>query len=121
MWGPRIRLRRWLRPLPTVGWVFLLRWEVHSYSHAIRMHWQRPKVRMTGKERDLCVPIVDAEDALVEARRLVSEVLRPGAEIVAMREADRRDIPTDWREARIGPRRHFGLSMPRGTGGWSGV
>jgi hypothetical protein len=49
----------------------------------------------------------------------VSEVLRPGAEIVAMREADRRDIPADWDGPRLGPRRHFGLSRP--SGGWSGA
>jgi hypothetical protein len=83
------------------------------------MHWQKPGIRVTGKERDLCVPIVDAEAALAEARRLVSEVLKPGAQIVAMREADRRDIPAEWCGARLGPRRHFGLAGPRS--GWDGV
>ncbi|MDB2407604.1 hypothetical protein N9W17_03620 [Jannaschia sp.] len=113
MWGPLASLRRRMRPLPTVGWVFLLEWEYRSYSHALRMRWQKPKIRIAGKQRDLCVPIVDADAALAEAKRMIEHVLKPGAEIVAMREADRRDIPESWDCPRIGPRRHFGFTSPR--------
>ncbi|MEM8824386.1 MAG: hypothetical protein AAGF30_12310 [Pseudomonadota bacterium] len=73
---------------------------------------------MTGKERTLCIPGTDALEALREANRLIDEVLKPGAEIVAMREADRRDIPADWCGPRIGPRRHFGFVKPNKGFGW---
>ena len=79
----------------------------------MRSRWHVPTPRRTGKERDLCVPITDPEAALAEAKRLIAERLKPGAEIVAMREADRRDIPERWCGPRIGPRRHFGFVTPR--------
>ena len=112
MWGPLTRLRRWWRPLPTVGWVFLLRWDYGRQAHLKRTLWHRPVPEGVGKYRDLCIPIPDADAALAEAKRLMAETLKPGAETVATRAADRRDIPADWCGPRIGPRRHFGFVRP---------
>ncbi|WP_299839001.1 hypothetical protein [uncultured Jannaschia sp.] len=69
-------------------------------------------------ERDLIVPGKEAEAAFEVAKRLVADSLQPGAEIVAMRAADRRDIPADCDGPQLGPRRHFGLLKPLlGPGG----
>ena len=112
MWGPWIRLRRRLRPLPTVGWVFQLRWNYGPQAHPLRYLFIKTVPKMTGMERDLIVPVEGAETAFETAKRLVADTLPPGAEIVAMRAADRRDIPKDCDGPLLGPRRHFGLPMP---------
>ena len=112
MWGPRIRFRRWLRPLPTVGWVFLLRWDYGSVVPPLQWRAYETIPGRTGKERDLVIPVENYEAARKTAKRLMAKTLKPGAKIVAVRAADRRDIPEEWDGPRLGPRRHFGFIIP---------
>lgn len=111
MWGPLVRLRRWLRPLPTIGWVFTCRRE-YGEMRTMRF-FGRGGIRRTGVMRDILVPGDCPETALHQALDLARRHIGETVEIVAMRPADRRDFPAGEPEILIGPPSHFGFASPR--------
>ncbi|SDY82963.1 hypothetical protein SAMN05444004_103247 [Jannaschia faecimaris] len=110
MWGPLITLRRKLRPLPTVAWVFLFRRVWRRRERKPLFHFALPP---TGFNQDILVREPDPAKALAMAKTHGSKHLDPLGEITAMREADRRDFKDDA-VISYTQRRHFGLPDPRG-------
>ncbi|MEM9796079.1 MAG: hypothetical protein AAF919_06300 [Pseudomonadota bacterium] len=109
MWGPLTRLRRWVRPLPTVGWAFRYRRTYGTVEASPAYALPYRSIWPSGVERDVLVPDIQRESATGQAQEIARQVLGSEVELIVAREVDRRDVPDDFEDALIGPPKHFGL------------